>query len=282
MAALAAVYPAGLLTLTGAYMYGLLHPACPPASPEPPLPEARAIRLTGADGVTLPGWYLPPRNGAAVMLLGGLGANQDAMLPELRLLAQHGFGAVTLANRHCAGEIATLGCREAAEFDAMLKFLLAQPEVKQVGALGFSVGGVVVAAGAARHAEVAAVVMEGNFPNLYAEMTAVEAAPLGFQWQVQRLAVVCYRLATGCRAKAVSPLDDLAALAGRPVLLVHGELEAQRTQPWAQLAAAGENANLWLVPGAGHGGYATAAGEDYERRLVDFFSASLLGEVKEE
>jgi uncharacterized protein len=33
--------------------------------------------------------------------------------------------------------------------------------------------------------------------------------------------------------------------------------------------------SLWLLEGAGHGGYASVAGEEYKRRLIDFLRAGL-------
>jgi fermentation-respiration switch protein FrsA (DUF1100 family) len=39
--------------------------------------------------------------------------------------------------------------------------------------------------------------------------------------------------------------------------------------------AAAEPKELWIVPGAGHGGYGAAAGGEYERRLIAFFGAAL-------
>jgi hypothetical protein len=38
------------------------------------------------------------------------------------------------------------------------------------------------------------------------------------------------------------------------------------------LAAAGENARVWIAPGVGHGQYATLEPEHYKILLLDFFS----------
>ncbi|NPV75326.1 MAG: alpha/beta fold hydrolase [Anaerolineae bacterium] len=256
-------------SLSFLYTYALLHPGCP-AQGSPPEGFV-AVRLTTADGLALDGWWKAPQNGAVILLMGGLGAGRDALLPEAALLAQHGYGALTLDSRACAGELSTLGQRETAEFDAMLNFALAQPGVTWVGALGFSVGGTAVINGAAARPEVRAVVAEGNFANLYEEFTAVKAPAYHPQWQVQRAVAFCYALLTGIWPGQVSPVDALTQVSPRPVLLVHGEEEIGRTQAHRQLAAAGPNARLWIVPGARHGGYRAADPQAYAERIVGFF-----------
>jgi len=42
-------------------------------------------------------------------------------------------------------------------------------------------------------------------------------------------------------------------------------------------SAADANASLWIVQGAGHGGYLRAAPAEYPIRIVKFFSDGLLG-----
>ena len=45
-------------------------------------------------------------------------------------------------------------------------------------------------------------------------------------------------------------------------------------------AAAGDNAELWVIPGAGHGNYSQVAGEEYEARVMGFFKAALKSETE--
>lgn len=266
---LACAYLLLLGSLSFLYTSALLHPGCP--LPGPPPEGFSAVRLMTTDGLALDGWWKAPQNGAVILLMAGLGGGRDAMLPEAMLLVQHGYGALTLDSRTCAGNLSTLGERETAEFDAMLDFALAQPGVNWVGALGFSVGGTAVINAAAARPEVGAVAAEGNFANLYEEFTAVKAPPYHPQWQVQQAVALCYTLLTGFLPREVSPLDALAQISPRPVLLVHGEEEMERTQAQRQLAAAGPNARLWIVSGAHHGGYRAADPQEYERRIVQFF-----------
>src|SRR3954447_15880563 len=46
----------------------------------------QAVTLTGADGVHIRGWYVPSRNGAAVIALHGTGGSRASMVPHARML----------------------------------------------------------------------------------------------------------------------------------------------------------------------------------------------------
>ncbi|HNS38522.1 MAG TPA: hypothetical protein PKM01_12120, partial [Anaerolineaceae bacterium] len=78
----------------------------------------------------------------------------------------------------------------------------------------------------------------------------------------------------GHSPRQISPLDTLPHLAPRPVLLIFGEFEADNNRAFDQLAAAGPAAQMWIVPGAGHGGYAQLAPLEYEQRIIAFFDSA--------
>ena len=196
------------------------------------------------------------------------------MLPEAELFSRHGYGILTLDTRPCLGLISTLGALESRDLAPMLNFAATQPGVNRVAGLGFSVGAVSLLMGAPQQPQLRSLIAEGNFPNLYSEFTAVPAPLFSFTWQVQRASAASYWLLTGIPPWMVSPLDALASLKDRQVLLIHGEKEAWRTKPEMQLAASGSGARLWVVPGADHGEYYQAAPLEYERRVIEFLEQS--------
>ncbi len=87
-----------------------------------------------------------------------------------------------------------------------------------------------------------------------------------------------FRLRSGVHPRKISPVDDLPAIAPRPILLIHGELEADRSRAQWQFESASmpENANasLWIVPNAGHGAYRRLHPEEYDARIIEFFDTS--------
>lgn len=76
----------------------------------------------------------------------------------------------------------------------------------------------------------------------------------------------------GADPRATEPSRVIGLVDPLPVLLIHGEDDT--TVPIAEgrrlAALAGPATEHWVVPGAGHSGAHAVAGQDYERRVVDF------------
>lgn len=262
-----------LTILCTVYIQMLLNPPCIPAA-ETPVGFVNAV-LETPDGLSLAGWWLPPHNGSVVLLLGGLGATRDSMLPEARFLAEHGYGILTIDYRQCAGKISTLGYREVNELKAMTSYALRQQGVNRLAVLGFSVGGTASILGAAQIPEIQAVIAEGNYANLYDEMTSIQAPVFSLDWQIQQIVILEYWLFTGIHPRDVSPLDAIAEISPRPILFIHGEGEIQRTRGADQFEAGGKNAQLWVVLGSGHGEYSQVNPSQYEQQIIQFLDQSL-------
>jgi dipeptidyl aminopeptidase/acylaminoacyl peptidase len=262
-----------LAILCTVYLQILLNPVCIRGIE---VPEGYTdVKLETPDGLSLAGWWMPSRNGKVVLLLGGLGATRDAMLPEARILAEHGYGTLTIDYRTCAGKISTLGYREVNELRAMTSFALRQQEVDHLAVLGFSVGGTAGILGTAQIPEIEAVIAEGNYANLYDEMTSTHATAFSLDWQIQQMVILEYWLFTGIHPRDVSPLEALEDISPRPIMFIHGEREIQRTRGSEQYAAGGKNAQLWIVPEAGHGEYSQVNPSRYEEQVIQFLEQTL-------
>lgn len=154
-----------VLALANLYVYFLTHPPCPPSAAQQPGSES--VTVTNTAGLTLKGWWRPPQNGTVILVISGLGSNRDAMLPDARMLADRGYGVLTLEQRHCAGVPSTLGYAETEDVHAMAEFALAKPGVERLGRLGFSLGGVALLNAANSQPKLQALVVQGNYANLY-------------------------------------------------------------------------------------------------------------------
>lgn len=260
-----------ILTISMVYVEKMLRPSCSNSLETPQGFDPITLELP--DQVRLKGWWHPPDNGVAVVVLGGLGASRDSMLPTAVMLVKNGYGALTLDYRHCAGRTTTLGYRETEELDAMIAFARSQPGVYHTAVLGFSVGGAAALLGAAENIGIEAVIAEGNYINLEDEITASPAVPFSLQWQIQRAVLIAYRLRTGISPAQISPIEAIPKISPRPILFIHGEKEIARTRGREQFAAAG-TAQLWVVPAAGHGEPIRLYPLDYERRIVTFLAES--------
>ena len=272
-----------LLVLTGiSYLYtGMFtRTPCIRASRTPAdigLTHFEEVTFQTPDGVTAHGWYVPPSNGAVVVLVPGLGGARDGMFDDAAILARHGYGLLMYDPRACnvPGSRNSLGYVETNELLGAVEYLSRRPDATQrIGALGFSEGGVTVIRGAARDDRIRAAVAEGGFHNLAQNILHGRNVPLVRQlveWQVATF----FRLDTGVDPAAVSPVTDISRIGPRPVLLIYGEHEAERGGAELLYNAAQQPKELWIVPGAGHGGYIGVAPQEYERRVVTFFDKAL-------
>ncbi len=233
----------------------------------------QALTLETADGVALAAWYVLPQNGCVILQAHGYGSHRDAAVTAR--FAQAGYGVLAWdfrAHGNSGGDISTLGGRELLDAEAALAYVLAQPEVRCVGAWGESMGGVVLLRLAARHPEVAAVVSDSAYPTLMDELRhAIHPAVLHGPMRLLG------ELATGVSFASVRPVDDIARLSPRPVLIIHGMADTITPADAAQrlYAAAGEPRTLWLVPDAEHVRARFVAPEAYDARVLGFLDAAL-------
>ena len=79
--------------------YGAYHATHPTRVPVAGSPASLGMTyevaaMPTADGVTLRGWYVPSRNGAAIIALHGSDGNRDQLLWHAQALAEHGYGVL--------------------------------------------------------------------------------------------------------------------------------------------------------------------------------------------
>ena len=269
----------GLLA-SALYTRALTHPGCGDMGLTPQavgIDGTEDVTYLSHDGLTLRAWYLPPQDGVVVILLPGLGGGRDGMLLEGAILARHGYGLLMTELRSCAHPAGqtTLGYRESSDLQEAVTWVRDQPDVRLVGVLGYSLGGVAAILGAARDGRIEAVVAEGGFYDLAADITDEVGNPSLWETPLHQAILLFFRHETGVSADAISPISVVDHISPRPLLLIYGDLEAENTRPHEQLARAGEPKDLWIVPNCGHGQYLVAAPEEWERRVVAFFDGAL-------
>ena len=90
----------------------------------------RDVAFRTADGVRLSGWYIPPHNGAAVVVLPGSGSTRTAVLSQAAVLARHGYGTLLLDTRGhglSGGHAMDFGWWGDRDIAAAVSFLARQP-----------------------------------------------------------------------------------------------------------------------------------------------------------
>lgn len=222
----------------------------------------RAVYAPGANGVTL---IIPPTGGSAV----------DYWRPEYRRLHDYGYGILNYESRRCMGHPISLGYREVGEVGDALAYLESRGDVDmtRVGVYGFSTSGATSIMAGARYPQLAVVMASGGYADLH-DYTVNQMREHWFGDLYLFGMVNGYRLLTGLELTVLSPISVIDQIAPRPLLLIYGSREPSLAGGRDQLAAAGVNAELWEVPGAGHGNYYASAPDEYERRVIDFLDTA--------
>jgi fermentation-respiration switch protein FrsA (DUF1100 family) len=198
------------------------------------------------------------------------------MMPEAEALAARGYAVLlydSRANGNSEGSTCTWGDRERDDVAAGVDYAAAQPGVRRIGAVGFSVGAYSVSGAAAQDPRIAAVVLEAATPSLR-EGEDWDDRPYGPLLSYPTLWL--YRW-YGLRISEIDVVAALRKMLPRPVLVVVGSLDPF-VPSWMTdevFAAAPDPKSVYVVPGAGHGGYTKAAGLAYVDRLVSFFDGAL-------
>ncbi len=241
------------------------------------------VTFRTADKVLLSGWYIPARNGAAVVLLHGAGSTRSAVLPQAAALAGRGYGVLLFDARghgRSGGHAMDFGWYGDLDTTAAVSFLTGRPDVRagRIAAVGMSMGGEEAIGAAASDPRIRAVVAEGATNRVYADKGWL-AQEYGIQGTIQQGIEWMVYTAAGLLTSARTPAGLRAAAAmtaPRPILLIaagqiHDEAVAGR---WIQRASPA-TVSLWVAPGAGHtGGLATHPAE-WTTRVTAFLGSAL-------
>ena len=243
------------------------------------------FEATAHDGIVLRGWKVNPAhpNGDWVLLFHGRSQNRLSTLQYAKFLLSSGYGVLMMdarAHGESGGSIATYGHLERYDSSAILDALTAQETVRHIYALGESMGAAVALQSAAVDARIEGVVAEGSFSNLHEVMYDY----VGLRWSAllgktlfrpaEMLAVRETERQAGFDFDEISP-ENSVAQRSFPVLLISGlkDHNIPRRHAEAIYTAAKGPKELWLVPGARHQQAIRVAPEEFQHRVLNFFSS---------
>jgi uncharacterized protein len=245
------------------------------------------VSFTSADGISLKGWLVKPPHpripSPAIVICHGIGANRSDFTELATAFSRRGHFVLLFdfrAHGESSGRRTSLGYHEQKDVIAALDFLRTRNEIDpgRIGIYGFSLGGSTAILAAARTGAFKAVVADSAFTSLRDQ---AREAITGFyhlpQFPFLQLAVLGYELYFHTNVDSLSPVSVIATIAPTPVLIIAGE--GDKLIPAGNgrklYAAAGNPKELWIIPGADHGGTLAAAGIEYGKRVGDFFDRNL-------
>lgn len=246
------------------------------------------VSITASDSVLLRGWMVRPRhgNGEAVLLLHGLGDNRLGMTGYAQRLLAHGFTVLlpdARAHGESGGPLATFGLLERYDIRQWADFLRTQTGAGCIYGLGESMGAAQLLQALDTGAPFCAVVAESSFSTFreiaYDRMGQPFHLGPWVGWTILRpLVEVAFwraRWKYKVNMQQVSP-EDAVSRTRIPVLLIHGQIDNNiPIRHSRQIHASDLQTKLWEVPGADHCGAIAVAPEEFEGRMLAWFSIGM-------
>lgn len=245
--------------------------------------DASDVRFAAADGTELAAWYVPSRNGAALVLRHGAGSTASANLEQAAVIAAHGYGVlITDARGHgeSSGRAMDFGWYGDDDIAGAVSFLAEQPDVDpaRIGVVGFSMGGEEAIGALAADARIRTVVAEGATGRTDADQ-AWFTDVYGWRGQVQRAFEWVEFTLTDLLTEASkpTPLADAVTMSAprRLMLLTAGQVADERHAAEHLRAAAPDRVTVLEIPNADHTGGFDVDPEGWESAVVDWLDIEL-------
>ncbi len=247
------------------------------------------VTVAAPDGTALKAWWLPQGTCDRVVIgCPYYRGHKAGLMGIASVLWRAGFSVFLFDYRghgEHVGTPVTLGYHEVDDLLAAVETVRCLAPKAAVGAIGYSMGAAVAIMGAARQPSIQAVVADSGFAR------QSDAIRSGVRQQLRvpidpllPLIDLLVHQKLGYHFRDVEPLRDVAALAGRPLLIIHGMQDAVVNVTQAELLyeAAQEPKALWLLPDVGHCGAYFADRQAYCTRVVNFFDQALPPKVEDD
>jgi uncharacterized protein len=243
-------------------------------------PESELLQTT----IELAGWTIHTVHGApAVILVHGFKSSREEMLPWARFLHDAGYNVLLFDTRGCgrsSGATVGLGATEARDISLAVEFARDQFGTSEVGVLGISLGAGAAILAAADDPHISAVVADSAWTDQDLQLSRLSFLPLGsLRVPLPPYGVAAASAMAGADVKSARPLDAIARISPRPVLLIHSADDDNATTPVEGarklFSAAGQPKDLWVAPRGGHVGAINALPDEYRARVIAFLRGGL-------
>jgi dipeptidyl aminopeptidase/acylaminoacyl peptidase len=247
----------------------------------------RDVSITATDGSHLQGWFARPAkaNGDAVILLHGVGDNRQGMMGFAELFLSNGF-AVLVPDSRAEGEsdgaFPTYGLKESNDVHRWFEWLVIQQHPNCVFGMGESMGAAILLQSVEKENRFCAVIAESSFASFrqiaYVRVgqffhTGAWLGRMALRPAVE-LAFLYGRATRGINLADASP--ERSVVGSRvPILLIHGLADDNIPPQQSERIREHDPGEivLWEVPLAGHCGAVNAAGQEFNTRVLGWFTS---------
>jgi uncharacterized protein len=242
------------------------------------------LTLKTAEGIDLSCWLIkaPHNPRGTIIYLHGVSECKIVGLPITKVLYDRGYNIFLYDSRRhgdSGGKYCTYGFYEKHDTTTIINYLSSRSDVYmgKIGLFGTSMGAAVAIQVAAIDKRIVAVVAESGFATLRTIFDDYQKRMTKLPWHYLRNIVIkrSEHLAH-FKAHAVSPLDAVHDV-HVPIFILHGTADDLIKCSYSERVY--ENAQqpkeLWLIENAHHNDMAEIGGENYHRRIVEFFDRNL-------
>ncbi len=235
------------------------------------------------------GWYVPaPGASTTIIVCPGYRTRKSQTLSMVNVLWQAGYNVLAFeyyGHGAPVGARVTLGYQEQNDFLGALDYARQRAPHTHLGVLAYSMGAAIAIMCCAHAPEVEALIADSSFAthrsaihyNVRRTLHLSCVAPQ--VWLANSVVWLGDRLLgwlVGYRFRQVEPLRDIAQIAPRPLLLIHGGQDTMVDPQDVDLlyAAAKSPKEIWLVKEADHCGAYFEDRAAYIARVLAFFTTS--------
>lgn len=234
------------------------------------------VTFESSDGLKLKGWFIPGnKSNNTIIVMHGYPTNKADVLPFSMFLLKK-FNVFLFDFRsfgESEGSHTTAGYKEVNDLDGAVEYLKGRKDVKNIGALGFSLGGSVAIM--SKNDDIKAIVTDSAYSNLNNMVESMYRHFYFLKYPFVQLTRVYSRIFFGVDTKDVSPKDSIKSI-NKPVLIIHGGKDGQIPVDEANiLHNANKDTKLWIAENADHGETYALNKDEYEKRVFDFFEKNL-------
>lgn len=239
--------------------------------------EWQNVSVASRDGLQLAAWWLPhPEPLGVVILCHGYLVNRCEVLGVAATLRREGFSCLLFDFRACGqsdGLICTIGAREVGDALGAVDWVERFAPGLPIALFGSSMGGAVALMTTARDTRVGAVATDCAYADLQRASNDFWRAGAGpLLGTLSQPAKWIAALMTGARLSEARPVDEIAKIAPRPVLLLHsrGDGIVPLHHGEALFAAAQQPKTFWFATDSQHVQARSDHPRAYYAQLVPF------------
>ena len=234
------------------------------------------ITFETSDNLKLKGWFIHGDNtNKTIIVMHGYPTNKADVLPFSMFLLKN-YNVFLFDFRsfgESKGRYTTAGYKEVKDLDAAVNYLGNRKDVKNVGTLGFSLGGAVALMN--KNDKIKAIFVDSTYSNLNNVIESMYHNFYFLKYPFVYLTRFYGKIFFGVDPKDVSPENSIRKI-DKPVFIIHAEKDRQIPVNEAYiLHNANKKSELWVVENADHGESYALNKEEYEKRVLEFFEKNL-------